>query len=112
MIFNLREKCHDSSKKEFFYGAKINREIKDVYLGLCYLEPGETGRKAGPGKGHEEILYLLKGQIQIEEEDKEISLNEGDAYFIPEGSYVSLKNLTKNKIYLIIAGGHPKPHKH
>ncbi len=112
MVYKLKEKCDKSRKKEIFYGRMQNRNIKDVYLGLCYLEPGESGRKAGPGKGHEEILYLLKGQIQIEEEDKEITLNEGDAYFIPEGSYVSLKNLTKNKIYLIVAGGHPKPHKH
>ena len=45
MALNLKEKCYESKKKEFFYGAKINKDIKDVYLGLGYLEPGESGRK-------------------------------------------------------------------
>jgi len=112
MSFKLKEQCDNSRKKEFFYGKMQNRNVKDVYLGLCYLEPGESGRKAGPGKGHEEILYLLSDQIKIESKEKEILLNEGEAYFIPEGSFISLKNLTEKRIYFIIAGGHPKPHKH
>lgn len=112
MIFNLREKCHDSRKKEFFYGAKINREIKDVYLGLCFLEPGEVKRKVGPGKGHEELLYLMNGQIQVNTKDKEINLNEGEVFFIPNGLKVFLKNLTEERSYFVIAGGHTKHHKH
>ncbi|MCP4764374.1 MAG: cupin domain-containing protein [archaeon] len=110
MIFNLREKCENSTKREYFYGRMQNSKIKDVYLGLCYLDPDESGRKAGAGKGHEEILYLPKGKILINEEDKEIVVNEGEAYFFPEGSHVLLKNLTKEKICLVVAGGHPKPH--
>lgn len=112
MIFNLKEKCHESSKKEFFYGAKINREIKDVYLGLCFLEPEELNRKVGPGKGHEELLYLMSGQIQVNTKDKEITLNEGEVFFIPDGLKVFLKNLTDERSYFIIAGGHTKHHKH
>ncbi|MFX0187300.1 MAG: cupin domain-containing protein [Candidatus Hodarchaeota archaeon] len=112
MTYKLKEKCDNSRKREFFYGNKENRKIKDVYLGLCYLEPNESGRKAGPGKGHEEILYLLSGKIQIESKEKKILLTEGEEYFIPDGYSISLKNLTENRIYFIIAGGHPKPHKH
>ncbi len=112
MIFNLREKCHDSPKKEFFYGAKINREIKDVYLGLCFLEPEELNRKVGPGKGHEELLYLMSGQIQVNTKDKEITLNEGEVFFIPDGLKVFLRNLSEERSYFIIAGGHTKHHKH
>jgi len=112
MIVNLREKCLESSKKEFFYGAKINREIKDVYLGLCFLEPGETNRKVGPGKGHEELLYLMNGKIRVNTKENEINLNEGEVFFIRDGLKVVLKNLTKERSYFMIAGGHTKRHKH
>jgi len=113
MTFKLKEKCDNSKKKEIFYGAMINRDIKDVYLGLCSLEPGEIDRKAGPPKGHEEILYLLEGQIKVIYKDgKEVIMKDGDAYFLPNGNTVMLENLTDKKIYLIVAGGHPKPHKH
>ena len=109
---NLKEKCLASNKKEFFYGAKINKAIQDVYLGLCFLEPGEAKRKVGPGKGHEEILFLTEGQIQVSINDTEIILNEGEVYFIPDGSKALLKNLTNERCQFIIAGGHTKRHSH
>jgi len=112
MSFNLREKCHDSHKGEFFYGAKINKEIKDVYLGLCFLEPGESNRKAGPGIGHEELLYLINGQIQIELKNEQLTLNAGEVYFISDGLKVKLKNLSDERAYFMIAGGHTKFHEH
>jgi len=112
MIVNLKEKSLDSKKKEFFYGAKINKAIQDVYLGLCFLEPGECKRKVGPGKGHEEILFLTEGQIQVTIKDKDFILNEGEVYFIPDGSKAFLKNMTENRCQFIIAGGHTKHHSH
>ena len=109
---NLKEKCLDSKNKEFFYGAKINKAIQDVYLGLCFLEPGESKRKVGPGKGHEEILFLTEGKIQVSINDTDITLNEGEVYFISDGSKAILKNLTERRCYFIIAGGHTKRHAH
>ena len=32
MSFNLREKCHDSKKGEFFYGAKLNKNIENAKI--------------------------------------------------------------------------------
>lgn len=112
LVFKLKEKCHEARDKEFFYGAKINKAIKDVYLGLGYLEPGESGRKARPGRGHEELLYLINGQVQIDYKDEQIILNEGEVFFIPDGSKVNLKNMKEDRCYFIIAGGHTKHHSH
>lgn len=112
MALNLKEKCDQSKNREFFYGAKINKDIKDVYLGLGYLEPGETGRKQGPGRGHEELLYAVDGQIEVTIK-KEISiLNEGEIYFIPDGSKVKLRNILDKRVHFMIAGGHTTPHRH
>ncbi len=112
LIFKLKEKCEASSEKEFFYGAKVNNAIKDVYLGLCYLEPGESDRKAGPGKGHEEIIYLLDGEIQLNFKENNITIKQGEAFHIPDGELLLLKNLTDKKIYYVIAGGHIIRHSH
>ncbi len=112
MAFNLKKKCDDTKDGEFFYGAKINKDIVDVYMGVCSLEPGESNRKAGPGRGHEELFYLMEGQVKIKIKDEEIILNEGEVYFIPNGLKVKLTNITEKKIYFMIAGGHAKPHKH
>jgi mannose-6-phosphate isomerase-like protein (cupin superfamily) len=111
VAFRLKEKCLNSQNKEVFYGAILNKEIKDVYLGIGVLEPGES-RTEGPGKGHEEIFYVMEGQFKLIFKDTEIILNEGEAYFISEGTKVSVTNLSATKSYLIMAGGHPKAHSH
>ena len=112
MVLNLKEKCDSSKKIEFFYGAKLNKNIKDVYLGLCFLNPKESKRKVGPGKGHEEILLLTEGKLKISVQDEDIIINEGEVYFIPDGLKVLIENLTEKKCYFIIAGGHTKHHSH
>ena len=112
MNFNLKKKCDESKKKEIFYGAMINHDIQDVYLGLCFLEPGEKNRDAGPPKGHEEILYALEGQIEVVIGEKKVIVNEGEVLFLPDGQKVKLNNFTQEKIYFVIAGGHPRPHSH
>ena len=110
MSFNLKEKCDGASSKVFYYGHMANHDIKDVYLGLGYLEPNESNRKEGPGKAHEDILYAIDRQIQVTTKEGDIILNPGEVLFIPEGENVYLKNLTGEKCYFMVAGGHPKPH--
>ncbi|MHA1270569.1 MAG: hypothetical protein ACTSPY_12325 [Candidatus Helarchaeota archaeon] len=111
MIFKLKEKCLETSNKEFFYGNIINKEIKDVYLGLGYLDNGEH-RSFSPGKGHEEIIYLLNGQMKIIMKETEYILNEGEAIYIPESIEITISNLVENRIFFVIAGGHTEKHAH
>ena len=112
MVFNLKEKVDSSKDKEFWYGAMVNHNIVDVYMGLGYLEPGEEGRKGGPPRGHEEIIYSLDGQIEINTKDSSTILNEGDLLFLPDATKIKLKNLSEKKVQFIVAGGHTKHHKH
>ncbi|MBD3213089.1 MAG: hypothetical protein GF311_10825 [Candidatus Lokiarchaeota archaeon] len=112
MKFNLKKNCIECGKKEFYYGAKLNKQIKDTYLGMGYLEPHEDKRKIGPGKHHEEILCVLNGSLQIFSRDKEEELHEGEAFFLEDGKKIRLRNLTDQRVYFVIAGGHTKHHKH
>ncbi|MBD3197700.1 MAG: hypothetical protein GF317_21790 [Candidatus Lokiarchaeota archaeon] len=111
-MINIKEKCDNSKKKEFYYGAKINKKIKDAYLGMGYLEPNENNRKIGPGRRHEEILFILNGKLKLRGKSEEIILNEGDVYFLSDGNKIKLENLSESRSYFIIAGGHTKHHKH
>jgi ethanolamine utilization protein EutQ (cupin superfamily) len=110
--FNLKDRCIDCGKKEFYYGAKLNKDIKDVYLGMGFLESSEKNRKIGPGRRHEEILLLLNGEISVISKKEEITLKEGDVYFMPDGQKIRLNNLTDQKCYFVVAGGHTKHHRH
>jgi len=112
MSFKLLEKCLASKKAEFYYGAKINKKIKDVYFGIGLLEPGEENRKVGPGRGHEEIFYLQEGKIEVKIENDMFIINEGELFFIPDKSKAIIKNLVDKKSKFMIAGGHVKHHDH
>jgi len=111
MIVNLIENCMKSEKKEFYYGALMNREIKDVYLGYGYLDPNEE-RDFGPGENHEEIIMPINGEMVLSLPDSKISLKKGDAYFLKAGIKIKIGNLTNERLNFVIAGGHPVQHEH
>ncbi|MFX0133740.1 MAG: hypothetical protein ACFFDN_08855 [Candidatus Hodarchaeota archaeon] len=111
MIVNLIERCEGSLKKEFYYGALMNKEIKDVYLGYAYLEPKEN-RDYITGENHEEIIMPLNGEMKLRISENEIILKKGDAYFLRDGLKLKIENLTDAKVSFVIAGGHPVPHSH
>ncbi|MFX1275649.1 MAG: hypothetical protein ACFFBP_07920 [Promethearchaeota archaeon] len=102
----------ESKKLEVYYGAKINKQIKDVYLGMGFLEPKEEKKKVGPGRGHEEILFLQEGRIEVELENEKFILNEGELFFIPDKSKALLNNLSEKRSQFLVAGGHTKFHEH
>jgi len=112
MSFKLLEKCSTCKKAEYYYGAKINNQINDVYFGIGFLEPKEDNRKVGPGRGHEEIIYLQEGKIEVQIKNNTVILDEGELLYIPDKSKVMLKNLAEKKSQFMIAGGHVKHHKH
>lgn len=112
MIIDILEKCHAASEKEFFYGALLNKNIQDTYLGVGFLEPGEKEKKTGPGKGHEEIIYIINGEIDITGLEQNVSLKKGEAFFLADGTSAKLSNKTDERCYYVIAGGHTLQHSH
>ncbi|TFF86319.1 MAG: hypothetical protein EU551_01855 [Promethearchaeota archaeon] len=109
MIFKLKETVLKSPNKEVFYGNIINNDIKDVYLGLGYLDSGEE-RKFSPGAGHEEIIYLIAGKININLKEEDMILNGGEAIHLSGTTQISMKNETGERVFFITAGGHIEDH--
>ncbi|NHI92396.1 MAG: cupin domain-containing protein [Candidatus Lokiarchaeota archaeon] len=109
---NIIEECEKSKNKEFYYGALINKKIEDVYIGYGYLEPKERRDNFGPGKGHEEIILLLNGEMMMCFQDEDVMMKKGDSVHIPSGLKVEIENLTNNKLEFVVAGGHTVQHVH
>lgn len=83
-----------------------------TYLIYGVLAPGETGRRIRPGKGREEILYLINGEARLEKGGRnplEIVCKGGSAVTLPEGSDCWLSNLTSRQVEYVIAGGFTEP---
>jgi quercetin dioxygenase-like cupin family protein len=55
----------------------------------------------------------MNGKVELIQKKKDkIELAEGEAYHIPNGKKFRLNNLTDEKVYFVIAGGHCKQHHH
>jgi hypothetical protein len=89
--------------------------LKDLDTHACYLiygelGPGELGRKVCPGRGHEEILIAVCGELELSG-DVSGRLAEGMAIHLREDQTCELKNPGDNPAIYIMAGGHSgKPH--
>ncbi len=81
-----------------------------VYLIYGFLQPGEGGRKLHPGKGHEEILCVVQGEVVVDLSGETLSLKSGEAVHLGEDDEFYLKNNGRETAYYVLAGGHPPEH--
>jgi glyoxylate utilization-related uncharacterized protein len=104
-IFDLQELAEESDG-EYVLGLK-NLQTHAVYIVYGFLKPGERDRKLLPGKGHEEILCVTKGEIQVKKPGETFTLKTGEAVHLREDDEWHLENLGDETAYYVLAGGHP-----
>jgi uncharacterized cupin superfamily protein len=103
-IFELKNKAQDSESGENILG------FQDTGSHACYmiygvLKPGEKGRVIEPGKGHEEIVLAMKGDLEVTGYCS-FRLEEGSAFKIEGENRCFLENKSESDAVYIIAGGH------
>lgn len=108
-VFNARALAEDSDG-EYVLGLR-DLTTHAVYLIYGFLRPGEGGRKLHPGKGHEEILCVVQGELIIDAHGETVSLKSGEALHLREDDEFYLKNEGEETAYYVLAGGHP-PEQH
>jgi hypothetical protein len=69
------------------------------------LKPKEKGRLIKPGKGHEEIVLAVKGNLKVTGKYSG-DLKEGSVFHIKGNQKCFLENLGKSDAVYLIAGGH------
>jgi len=75
------------------------------YMIYGVLEPKEKGRVICPGKGHEEIVLCIKGEMRISG-DYDGLLKEGYAFHIKGEERCLVENPSDETAIYVIAGGH------
>jgi uncharacterized cupin superfamily protein len=101
-IFSVADKVHDTG--EYLLGSRITGSHA-CYLIYGVLQPGEEGRELSPGKGHEEIVLALSGDLYLCGAS-DVLLRQGEAAHIQgEETYRAANRGSRPAVY-VIAGGH------
>jgi hypothetical protein len=102
--YDLRGQALVSTEGEYIFG------LADTGSHACYmiygvLKSGEKQRLIKPGKGHEEMVLAVKGDLHVTGVF-EAFLREGFAFHIREEDSVFLENKGADEAIYVIAGGH------
>lgn len=109
-ILNLKEQIQQMHTGEFIIGSELTASHA-CYMIYGVLNPFERDRIIKPGKGHEEIVLILKGEVRVTGIWEGI-LTEGQAIHVVEEESLYFENLSGEKAIYIIAGGHSQREHH
>jgi hypothetical protein len=101
---DIRSRALSSENGEYVLG------LEDTGSHACYmiygvLKPGEKGRLIKPGRGHEEIVLAMNGELVLSGEISGL-LEQGSAFHIVGDASAYLENPGSNEVVYIISGGH------
>lgn len=103
-IFDVKNKALNAEFGEHIVGYKETGSHA-CYLIYGIMKPGERDRLVKPGKGHEEILLAMQGDLDITGYYTG-RLNEGAAIHIIGDDECILENPGNKDAVYIICGGH------
>ncbi len=104
-VFNIKSLAEENDG-EYVLGLK-DLKTHAVYLIYGTLNPGEGNRKLYPGKGHEEVLCVVQGEVEIKTSEENLSIKAGEALHLKEDDEFILKNNGEEIVIYALAGGHP-----
>ncbi len=110
-IFNIKNNLKSLASGEFIIGSELTNSHA-CYMIYGVIQKGEKNRLIKPGKGHEEIVLILKGEVKVSGK-WEGTLSEGDSFHIIEDEFLYFENQSHSEVIYVIAGGHSqKGHHH
>ena len=100
-----------NNKGEYVLGSA------DLHTHACYfiygiLKKGDKGRLIKPGKGHEEIVCLVSGEVKFMRDKESFILKPGQAFYLKGDETYMVENNGNNDAVYVIAGGHSEGHEH
>lgn len=108
--FDLRERALDAEDGESILGFEETGSHA-CYLVYGIMKPGEKGRRLRPGKGHEEIVVAMRGDLEVTGSHAGI-LREGFAFHLVGEQECLLENRGASEALYLIAGGHSEAGHH
>jgi len=101
-IYDLFGKSSDSG--EYILGSRETGSHA-CYLIYGVLKPGEKGRELKPGKGHEEIVLVIAGNLQLSGHYTG-TLKQGQAIHLQGEQSCHVENPGTLNVVYVISGGH------
>jgi len=103
-------KSFEVSRRASGEGGEFVLGVADTGTHACYmiygkLGPGEGGRLIKPGRGHEELVLAVKGDISVTGKYQGL-LREGTAFHITGDDECYLQNESSSEAVYVAAGGH------
>jgi uncharacterized cupin superfamily protein len=93
-----------SGSGEYILGADATGSHA-CYLIYGVLKPGEQGRELRPGRGHEEMVLCVAGELRLSGGFSGV-LRQGQAIHLRGEETCMAENPSKDNAIYIIAGGH------
>jgi hypothetical protein len=93
-----------SQSGEYILGAKQTGSHA-CYLIYGILRAGERGREIKPGRGHEEIVLVVRGDLTVRGHYTG-ALKQGHALHLRDEETCLLDNLCDGEAMYVVAGGH------
>lgn len=107
-ILNTKNIISNLGSEEYIIGYELT-DSHACYMIYGKINPEDKPRVVKPGKGHEEIVLIIKGKAKI----GEIILEEGESFHIVGEEFCLLENISGSELIYVIAGGHSEDgHKH
>lgn len=100
-----------NNKGEYVLGS-ADLKSHACYLVYGILKSGETGRTIKHGKGHEEIICLVQGEVLLRGEAESFNLKQGQAFHLKGEEAFFMDNNENSDAVYVISGGHSEGHHH
>ncbi|MCS7215819.1 MAG: hypothetical protein RMI30_00960 [Thermodesulfovibrio sp.] len=100
-ILKTKESIKSLISGEYIIGSE-NTGSHACYMIYGVIKPKDKPRLIKPGKGHEEIVLILKGLVKVEDK----ILESGDSFHIVEEESCFIENVSDTEVVYLISGGH------
>ncbi|VVB92879.1 Uncharacterised protein [uncultured archaeon] len=105
-LFNIRE-LYKEKYKEYIVGSE---QLGKHSVYLVYGEVPKSEKREMAPQGHDEILFLLSGDAELENNEIKLTLKKEQAVYMSPDEAFTFTALSECKY--IVAGTHTTPHSH
>ena len=105
-VFDIRDLYREKYKEYVLGSAELGKHT--VYL--AYGEASRNEVRTMAPDGHDEILFIVEGQVELKSSTNTIMMSKEQAVYLTPSEFFTLTALTDCRY--IIAGAHAAPHEH
>jgi|MudIll2142460700_1097286.scaffolds.fasta_scaffold69213_3 glyoxylate utilization-related uncharacterized protein len=105
-VFDIRDLYREKYKEYVLGSAELGKHT--VYL--AYGEASRNEVRTMAPDGHDEILFIVEGQVELKSSTNTIMMRKEQAVYLTPSESFTLTALTDCRY--IIAGAHAAPHEH